>query len=236
MPRYARAVLLPMLVAAVTTAAPPAPPASAQAAPRLPAPRSSPAPSVFAVGSPELIAALGPLRPKVGSWAEYLVRSSGEEDVRVRLSLVPPALDGGRVWLELTTLGSQDLPFAARLLLRGAGGIERAIVYALGQAPIEVPVGELQPVEAKPMHTAAARTTRIGPAEVTVPAGTFRGEELRIESGGETTRVWRAAQVPLWGLVRAEGRRQVVELIDLGERGARSVFPGNQGNGSESAK
>jgi hypothetical protein len=48
--------------------------------------------------------------------------------------------------------------------------------------------------------------------------------------------VWRAAQVPLWGLVRAEGPRQVVELTGLGERGARSVFPGDQGNGSESAR
>jgi len=52
---------------------------------------------VFAIGSPELVAVLGPLKPEVGAWAEYLVRSRGEEDVRVRLSLLPPALEDGRI-------------------------------------------------------------------------------------------------------------------------------------------
>jgi len=229
-------VLLLLLLVAAGAGRPP-PRASTQDAPRLPPTKGSAPPSVFAVGSPELVAALGPLRPKVGSWVEYLVRSSGEEDVRVRLSLVPPALEGGRAWLEVSTLGAQALPFAARLLLRGAGGLERAIVYALGQAPIEVPVSELQPAAAKPKRDrAGVRTTSVGSAKVTVPAGTFEAEELHVLSGGETTRVWRAAQVPLWGLVRAEGPGQVVELTGLGERGARSVFPADQGNGSESAR
>jgi hypothetical protein len=227
-------VLLLLLLAVGAGAGRSSPPAGAQGASRAPA--NAP-PSVFAVGSPELVAALGPLRPKLGSWAEYLVRSSGEEDLRVRLSVVPPALDGGRAWLEVSTIGAQALPFAARLLLRGAGGLERALVYALGQAPIEVPVAELQPGPAKPKRgSGAVRTRSAGSTTVTVPAGTFRAEELQILSGGETTRVWRAAQVPLWGLVRAEGPRQVVELTGLGERGARSVFPGDQGNGSESAR
>ena len=193
-------------------------------------------PFLFAVGGPDLLAALGPLRSKVGSWAEYVVRAHGEEDVRIRLSVVAPALDGGRAWLEVTALGAQDLPFAARLLLHRGGGIERAIVYALGQAPIEVPLGELQPVVARPKRGPAVRGSTVGTAEVTVPAGTFRAEELRITSGGETTRVWRAAGVPLWGLVRAEGPRQLVELTGLGETGARSVFPADQGKGRESAK
>ena len=227
-------MLLVLLLAAGSGAGRSSPPAPAQRASRLPA--KAP-PSVFAVGSPELLAALGPLRPKLGSWAEYLVRSSGEEDMRVRLSVMPPALDGGRAWLEVSTLGAQALPFAARLLLRGTGGLERAIVYALGQAPIEVPVAELQPAAAKPKRdSGVVRTTSAGSAKVTVPAGTFQAEELRVVSGGETTRVWRAAQVPLWGLVRAEGPRQVVELTGLGEHGARSVFPADQGNGSESVR
>src|SRR6266852_1493267 len=206
--RYARDVLLPLLMAAVSLSGPPAPLAAAKSAPRA-APSQSPAPaSMFAVGPPELLAALGSLRPKVGSWAEYLVRASGEEDVRVRLSVVPPALDGGRAWLEVAALGDQDLPFGARLLVGGSGRLERASVQAL----------------------------RVGSAEVTVPAGTFHAEEIRIVARGETTRVWRADQVPLWGLVRVEGRRTVVELTGLGERGARPMFQGDQGKGSESAK
>ena len=219
-------LLLPMLLATGVAASPL--PASEKPA--------APAPSLFAVGGPDLVAALGPLRAKVGSWAEYLVRGRDGEDLRVRIAIVPPALEDERAWLEVTALGAQDLPFAARLLLHRAGGIERAIVYALGQAPIEIPVGDLQPSTAKAKRGRAVRASPVGSAEVTVPAGTFQTEELRITSGGETTRVWRAARVPLWGLVRAEGPRQLVELIGLGETGARSVFPADQGKGSERAK
>jgi len=192
-------------------------------------------PSVLALGGPELVGALGPLRAAVGSWAEYLVRASGEEEVRVRLSVVPPALEGGRAWLEVAVLGEQALPFAARLLLDGAGGIERAIVYALGQAPLEIPLGDLQPRKGSAAGR-AGRAVPAGAAEVTVPAGSFHSEELRIGSRGGATRMWRSARVPLWGLVRAEGPGRVVELIAMGEKGARSVFPDDQGKGSESAK
>src|SRR6266849_4404547 len=188
--RYARDVLLPLLMAAVSLSGPPAPLAAAKSAPRA-APSQSPAPaSMFAVGPPELLAALG----------------------------------------------DQDLPFGARLLVGGSGRLERAIVYALGLAPIEVPLGELQPAETKPARDPAVQAMRVGSAEVTVPAGTFHAEEIRIVARGETTRVWRADQVPLWGLVRVEGRRTVVELTGLGERGARPMFQGDQGKGSESAK
>ena len=77
---------------------------------------------------------------------------------------------------------------------------------------------------------------RVGSGRVTVPAGTFAVEELRVGSGGGATRLSRASQVPLWGLVRAEGPRQTVELTAYGLQGARSVFPEVQGNGSESTK
>jgi len=185
----------------------------------------------------ELAAALGPVRAKVGSWVEYLIRARGEEDLRVRLSLIPPAVEGGRFWLEVTALGARALPFAARLLVGAGGGPERAVVYALGQAPIEVPVAELRPRDPKPDRLARARrATRVGSASVTVPAGTFAVEELRVVSSGAAVRVWRASHVPLWGLVRAEGPRQTVELTAYGYQGAHSVFPDVQGKGSESAK
>jgi hypothetical protein len=192
-----------------------------------------PAPPSEAAG---LAAALGPVRAKVGAWAEYLIRSQGEQDVRVRLSLIPPALERGRSWLELTVLGARALPFAARLLVGSEGRLERAVVYALGQAPIEVPVGaQAEGPKADP-SAPARRATRLGSGRVTVPAGTFDVEELRIGSGAGATRLWRATQVPLWGLVRAEGPRQTVELTSYDLQGARSVFPEAQGNGSESTK
>ena len=171
---------------------------------------------------------LGPVRGKVGSWAEYLIRSRGEQDVRVRLSLIPPALEEGRCWLELTALGEQTLPFAARLLVGSRGGLERAVVYALGQAPIELPIAEPR----APKSDRQVRERRIGGASVTVPAGIFEAEEVRVGA----TRVWRASRVPLWGLVRAEGPRQTVELTAYGLQGARSVFPDAHGMGSVSTK
>ena len=63
--------------------------------------------------------------------------------MRVRLAVLPPVAGDGRAWIEVTTVGARSLPFAARLLLNvGTGKLERASVYALGQAPIELPVGE----------------------------------------------------------------------------------------------
>ena len=184
-----------------------------------------------------LAGALGPVQAKVGAWAEYLIHSRGEQDVRVRLSLIPPALEGGRSWVEVTALGARALPFAARLLVGSEGGLERAVLYALGQAPVEVPVAGAQAEGPKSDRSAPARrTTRLGSASLTVPAGTFQVEELRIGSGGGATRVWRASRIPLWGLVRAEGPRQTVELTAYGLHGARSVFPDAQGKGSESTK
>ncbi|MFL5312263.1 MAG: hypothetical protein ACJ79H_17665 [Myxococcales bacterium] len=211
------AMLLPLVVAAAAAAVPPA------------------APSMDVAGGAAFAAALGPLRAKVGAWAEYLIRSHGQEDVRVRLSLIPPALEQDRAWVEVTALGEHTLPFAARLLVGREGGLERAVLYALGQAPIEVPVAREQGEGAKSRrHVRAPRATRIG--SVTVRAGTFEVEELRVGSGGAATRVWRAPQVPLWGLVRADGPRQTVELTAYGVQGARSVFPDAQGKGSESTK
>jgi len=208
-------VLLAFLVAAAAVTARPVPPSEAA----------------------RLAGALGPVRGKVGSWAEYLIRSRGEEDVRVRLSLIPPALEEGRSWLEVTALGERTLPFAARLLVGSRGGLERAVLYALGQAPIEVPVAGSQDQNPdSPRHAPARRERRIGDTTVTVPAGTFEVEELRVGVGREATRVWCASRVPPWGLVRAEGRRQTVELTAYGVQGARSVFPDTQGKGSESTK
>jgi len=186
----------------------------------------------------DLIAALGPIDAKAGAWAEYLVRSRGEQDLRVRVSAVPPVLENGCAWVEVASVGGLGLPFAARLLVSGTGRLERALVYALGQAPLEIPIGEIGEMrtEERKSPTLGACAAHRRNSEVTVPAGVFHAEELRVLSGHEAIRIWRAANVPLWKLVRAEGRRQTVELIGYGHQGARSVFPGAQGNGSDSAK
>lgn len=186
----------------------------------------------------ELLAALGPVDAKVGAWAEYLVRSRGQRDLRIRVSAVPPVLEDGRAWVEVASVGGLGLPFAARLLVSDTGRLERALVYALGQAPLEIPIGEIgeRRTAERKSPKPGARAEHRRSSQVTVPAGVFHAEELRVLSGHVATRIWRAANVPLWKLVRAEGRHQTVELIGYGHQGARSVFPGAQGNGSDSAK
>ncbi|HWE24204.1 MAG TPA: hypothetical protein VG496_09710 [Myxococcales bacterium] len=180
--------------------------------------------------APELLGGLGPLRPQVGAWVEYLVRSRGEPDVRARVAVVPPLITG-RAWIEVATVGAQTLPFAVRVLLHAATGrMERAAVYALGQAPIELPVDDAQGANAL-----VQRSRRVGSRTVIVPAGTFATTEVLVNDGTATTRVFRSDRVPLWGVVRAEGSGRTIELLRYGHGGARSVFPVVQGNGSESA-
>ena len=180
----------------------------------------------------EFVGTSGPFRPQSGAWVEYLVRSRGEQDVRVRLAVLPPVAGDGRAWIEVTTVGARSLPFAARLLLNvGTGKLERASVYALGQAPIESPVGE-----ADGATRAAAPLVRVVNAHakaIRVAAGTFTATELHVGQGGAAARVWRSNEVPLWGVVRAESGGRTVELLRYGGGGASSVFP--QGKGSENA-
>jgi hypothetical protein len=189
------------------------------------------------LGSPQLASALGALRIEIGAWAEYLVQTRGDQDVRVRFSVVPPAPGGGRAWVEVTALGSESLPFAVRLLFVAATGkMERAVVHALGQAPLEIPFDSdangRRPDSSPPgsVHVALA-----GVEQVTVPAGTFRATKVRARLGRESVGVWKSEAVPLWGLVRARDARRRIELLRYAHTGARSVFPPAQGNGSESA-
>jgi len=222
------AVLI-VLVAALAVGAPDHPPALSQRA------QSSPA---SAAATPELLASSFPLRITAGAWAEYSIRSRGGQDFRVRFSIVPPALEEGRAWVEVAALGEMALPFAARLLVRSGGGVERALVYVLGQAPLELPT-ETAPAARAGRRSREARSSRVGAVtrrEVSVPAGRFDAEEVRVSPPGQALRAWRSERVPLWGLVRAEGARQVVELVAYGQSGARSVLPDVQGNGRESTK
>jgi hypothetical protein len=195
---------------------------------------SSARPAVSLAGDPsDLVAALGPFRAEPGSWVEYLVRSRGEQDVRIRFAIVAPPPDRARAWVEVATVGAHSIPFAARLLLHAATGkLERASVYALGQAPIEVPVADGE----APQAVRSSRSMVAGREKaVTVPAGTFTTTELRVSNGDRVSRVWRTDEVPLWGIVSARQRGRTMELLRFGRSGARSVFPAPQGNGSESA-
>ena len=190
------------------------------------------APALFT--DPDLAAALGPLDAAPGAWVEYLVRSGGEGEARVRVTALA-AGSAGRYWLEVAVANGSGIAGAFRLLVRGDGqspaAVERICAMVAGQQPIEIPLDRLGPAgRARPR--AAAK--RVGAARVRVPGGTFQAEALRVSG----TRVWRSSGVPLWGLVKARSRRESIELLAFGLSGGHSIFPGSadQGNGSESAK
>jgi len=159
---------------------------------------------------PAIPAALGPIDPRPGSWAEYLVRTRGREDVRVRATVLP-AEGQGRYWLELTVAGGSGIASAARMLIESdrpwPANVGRMHVMLAGQQPVEIPLDRIR--------LALPRTTARGPI-----------------------RIWRARSVPLWGLVKARSPRQSMELLASGASGGHSVFPPgwDQGNGRESAK
>ncbi|HZR11013.1 MAG TPA: hypothetical protein VFA79_20660 [Myxococcales bacterium] len=184
-------------------------------------------------GDPELAAALGGMHPAPGAWVEYLIRSRGAGDARVRVTALAEGAGGG-YWLEVATVHESGIAGAARLLVRGDDGsaIERMSVMVAGQQPLEIPLERLGP--ALPAPRAIPRVQRLGSARVRVAAGAFAAEVSR---AADAT-VWRAAGVPLWGLVKARSRRRSIELLAFGASGGRSVFPAGRdhGNGSDSEK
>jgi hypothetical protein len=184
---------------------------------------------------PQLAEAMGPIDARPGAWVEYLVRAPDRDDLRVRATVLPAATDG-RHWLELITASAAGIVSASKLLVRAdalfPGSVERMYVMLAGQEPIEVPLDRIKLPEREAHRR--PRVARLGMQRVQVPAGTFAAEAMRI--GG--TGVWRAASVPLWGLVRTRSSRQSLELVAFGTSGGHSVFPPgwDQGNGSDSAK
>jgi hypothetical protein len=154
----------------------------------------------------------------------------------VRLSVLPPAQTGGRYWLELASATSAGLAVATRLLVNGdptaPRSIERIIVFVAGQAAFELPVDEArEPIDAStipsPPH---ARVLSLGSGRVRVPAGSFLADRLRVVDADGTTLLHRAAAVPLWGLVRAEGPLSTVELLGFSHQGAHSLVPAQAGD------
>lgn len=190
--------------------------------------------SVFA--TPDVIEALGPPRTLVGSWAEYTVRSEGLEDMRMRLSILPPALEGGRYWLELDVISETGAPTAIRMLVHGNPArpqdLERATLYMQGHAALELPLGEVDEELSKepPVKPSGAKLRQLKRETVTTPAGTFVGADV---SEIANTRLWRSEKVPLWGLIRSKNSGQTVELVGYSTAGAHTLV---QGKGSESTK
>ena len=193
--------------------------------------------------NPKLAAALGAFQPLEGAWVEYLVQQKGEQGIRLRATVLPPSKPE-RYWLELDTVGQAGVAGATKLLVHGNAfrlkDIERAYVMLAGQHPLDLPLDELDvPEQKEPL--APPKVKQLGKGAVKVRAGSFQAEALQVQD----TKIWRSAEVPLWGLVKAQGPRDSIELLSFGKSGGHSIFPPGwgespekpaQGNGSESTK
>jgi hypothetical protein len=76
-----------------------------------------------------------------------------------------------------------------------------------------------------PPRSSGARISRGAERIVSTRAGRFKTAELRIVARGQTTRVWRSDDVPLWGLIRAKGPEETLDLVAFSREGARSAVP-----------
>jgi hypothetical protein len=188
------------------------------------------------------------------------VREGGTPTLRLRLGVLPPPKDAGegRYWLEIVTLGGGTLPTAVRMLAHGdpltLSNVERVVVYVTGQVPLELPIDDAAEGLEEQRKSAApprpARVQRQAAEDVQVHGGRYHAERVNVRAGGVTSRLWLDRErVPLWGLVRAETGRRVIELFASGREGAHTVFPpapgepderpdagALYGNGSESTK
>jgi hypothetical protein len=179
-------------------------------------------------------ALISQFRPTAGAWVEYALPGAVESPI-VKFSVLPLPAAEGRYWLEVVTAPRRtEPPIAVRMLLHGppgdAANLERVAIYIQGRPPKEYPVDTAR----MPPKAAARPFARVGREDVVTPAGKFSADKWQQDKDT----FWRSDAVPLWGLVRAKGRTQNLELRAYGKAGARTLFPAefDQGKGSASAK
>jgi hypothetical protein len=222
-----------VLLALFLLAAQPARPAAR--APALPG-------GLDAFTDPAVAEALGTFDPSPGAWAEYAISPVKGQKTRLRIAVLAPRLPDGRYWLETASQAQDGPPIGVKMLVHGAPGrvenVERIYVYMGGQAPLELPLPDLRDDLRAPERKPPPQVRRKGTQTVSVPAGEFAADLLEIRS----SRIWRSAKVPLWGLVRAQQPGRRIELVGFGVQGAETVFPPGfddaspQGNGKERVK
>lgn len=192
-------------------------------------------PSLPLFADPRLAEALGSFDAHPGAWAEYAVLPKKGPQARLKIAVLGPALPDGRYWLEAQSQQQGGPPVAMKMLLHGPPGrlrnLERLYVFVEGLAPMEFPVEDVAP---ETPSGALPDVRHLGTRKLNLKAGAFVCDELEVSG----TRVFRSAQVPLWGLVRAVDEEQRIELTAFSQTGAESVFPRefDQGKGSESTK
>jgi hypothetical protein len=179
--------------------------------------------------APDVLAVLGPFRPEVGAWAEYVVLQNKRQVSRVLISVLPPPMPDGSYWLEIDSAGEELAPTALRLLAHGnpgePGAIDRAIVYVAAQTAFELPMQALEKEHARPRSEPSGADLKTAHhVAVRVKAGSYDTDRIQLSKGKEKKLVWRSDAVPLFGLVKSESGGRVTELSACGHSGAHTLI------------
>jgi hypothetical protein len=180
-----------------------------------------------------------PLPLVVGQWTQHAMTDDQGRPSFLTMKLVGEDL--GSFWLELLEETYSGKRVTKMLVYFG----DRTSATAMDIRAIKTRVGEGEVKEATPEELQASRTNWQGiltmlaaswqglpQEEARVPAGIFAGSYKRqTEPGwgplGSTSTTWSHPAVPISGLVRSQAteRRNSLQLVAFGERGALSEIP-----------
>jgi hypothetical protein len=188
--------------------------------------------------TPALPLAAGLLEARAGSFAEYRFTAGGMAPVRQRF--VRTRATGGRVGLEIAldgdglgpmgTTGAMIIHLESEGEPSDAGRPRTMAIQVPGRPPMLLPAGA--PLAPVLRFERLDPGTFVGPARITVPAGTFRTRLHRWLSNGATVEAWVSRAVQPLGIVRLRvtpgaggGRAAVMDLVRTGT-GATSSLRG----------
>ena len=173
-----------------------------------------------------------------GAWAEYDVTSAkpdgGKSVMKMHIAAVGKTADG--TWLESRMTPESPKPRHAfpsptvKMLLDGKDRVIKAYV----QTPRGVMDMSAEMASASRQAMSgpnATKRTKVGPAKVSVPAGTFETTRYAVAGGNVTGDVWVKSGVGPYGLIRqvlhVDGRTTTFELLSSGT-GAKSQVDESQ--------
>jgi len=155
-------------------------------------------------------------KPVVGQWAEYLMTSTDEEPVTIRISIVGE--EDGAFWYEMQMTGEEEDGFVTKMLVSGdpeeQDNLKRLIIKGGDEPAMEMPVGGGGmmggmmgmgggEVEEEEYETDSVMPSDLGMETVVVPAGTFEAHHWRVEDEDIRFDMWQAENVGPYGTVKS---------------------------------
>lgn len=161
-------------------------------------------------------------RPVPGGWARYRLRGA-TDSTELRMAMVGTASWNGaaHVWLESiipTPAGEMVIQSLVPAEPYDPTAIRRAVVWAAGRNPVEVPASQLNAMRERAGQGAAGLDAcrngdALGWETVEVPAGPVRAMHIRYERNGRTADVWLAPGIPFAVVRSLVAGTEPVELL-----------------------